>query len=603
MQTLVFPFFVVAGVWLPGWLAGRWLRLPISLGGAVLGSAALLVNTVLVIDGLGLPLTLLNVGGALGLFSTLCAWLSSRRPKAQPLGPWSGRLAPDAFWWAAGVGLLAIAIRAVVDPLSGFDTDFRWDFLARQMMRTASLAYYPAVTTENFLNYAWCDGIPPLVSSLYFWSYLSLGHVARWATTPVVLLVAFLLFRAIGELAGQGAKSRAGAVAAGSALLLWGVAMGQETGLTALSLCLMFVCLDRHRLTGETGWLIWAGVAAGTGALAREYGLAYPALGALALFWHRAGARALRPFLAAAIAVAGPWYLRNWLKTGNPLWPHELGGLLPGNPVQAEYYRGIVEVQAQLASLGINTTGLPALAVLAAVPLGLGLVGGLAQWRLQAPRLFAIAAIAALWYWSIAKTSGGPHYALRVLTPAVALAAAMGGGAVSLFAGSRARWLAAGLLGALALDAGIRSLYLPQNPPVRWWREPVLAWRELSRYIALNREDPQWAEIARAADGKLILSSDPSHHAILTHLGAPTLPLYAPGVGFLFEPAADFPACLARLRQEGFRFVILSRDDVVVNRMLAPYPFFQALSATSPSLTRSTYFVHDLYPTRAKAPP
>lgn len=597
LRLVAFPLLLIGGFWLPGWLLGRLLRLPTSFGGAVLASAALLMNLILLLDAGGVRLGLGGIGVCLGSLCAIAAWHVWRRaPSVVPasIAIARPRFDPSPYWIPVGLAFLAIMARAILDPLSGFDTGFRWDFLAQQAFRTGSLAYYPATSSSDFLNYAWCDGIAPLVSSLYLWSYLSLGQITPWATAPVVILVAAVLFQAIGELAGDAAKMSARALAASSALLLWGITMGQETGLTAVTLCLMFAGLERYRETRTSGWLIWAGIAAGTGALAREYGVVYPALGLVVLRWYRLPGSAMRSFLVTASVVAGPWYLRNAIKTGNPLWPHELAGLFPGNPVQAAYYRAVGELQAQITGLNALSGAAPLLLVTAALPLALGLYVGVRDWRRQIPLLVAVVVVVGLWIWSVGQTSGGLNYSLRVLTPVVALAAAIGGRLGAFGRPSRLRWLLAGLLGVAALDAGWRSLHLPWNTHVRWWSEPPLAWRNFSRSTAQFAADPQWAEIARAASGRISLVFHPFDHGVLNRLGSPALPLFTPEYRFLFAPEADFGDCIRQLRQSGVRFIILASADPFQDRMLAPHPFFRVLATRSPGLVNQNYRLYDV---------
>ena len=597
LRLIAFPLLLIGGLWLPGWLLGRLLRLPHAFGGAVLASASLLMNLILLLDAGGFRLGLREIGVGLGSFCALAAWCVWRRApsgSSASVTEVQPRFNLSPYWIPVGFALLAITARAVLDPLSGFDAGFRWDFLAQQMFRTGSLAYYPATTTSDFLNYAWCDGIAPLVSSLYLWSYLSLGQIVRWATAPVVILVAAVLFHSIGELAGDTEKGGARALAASSALLLWGVTMGQETGLTALTLCLMFSCLDRYQATQTGGWLIWAGIAAGTGALAREYGVVYPALGLFALLWHRAPRSAMRSFLITASLVAGPWYLRNEIKTGNPLWPHELAGLFPGNPVQSAYYRAVGELQGQITGLHALSRAAPILLVTAVLPLMLGLYVGAKDWRRQTPLLVAIIAVVAIWIWSVGQTSGGLNYSLRVLTPVVALTAALGGRLCLSSGSSRLRWLIPGLLGLAALDAGFRSLHLPWNTHVRWWREPPLAWRNFSISTAQFAADPQWSEIARVAGGQISLVFHPFDHGVLNQLGSPALPLFTPEFGFLFAPTADFADSVRQLRQKGVRFIILASGDPFQDRMLTPHPFFRVLATKPTGLVNQNYRLYDL---------
>lgn len=601
VSWLLFAPLLAAGLFVPGWLLGRACRTPAGFIGAFLGSAALLLNLVLVLDALRLALTVVNLTFGLGLICAVLALLASRLPPSSP----APSPAPAPFRWQrhhwfflpAALGLGALTLRATLDPLSGFDTLFRWDFLAQQMLREGSLHFYPPVTSDDFLRYGWPDGIAPLVSTLYLWSYLSAGHIAPWLTAPIVLAQAVLLFVAVWQLTARHdrlAATVAVAVLATSSVLLWGVAMGQETGLTALSLVAMFLFLERHRTDPSARWLLWAGVAAGTGALAREYGLAYLGLGLVTLAWWRVAPRRWLEFVLAAALVALPWYLRNWVKTGHPLYSHSLGGLFPVNPVLAEYNQ-LLAAQFSPGAPDSTWLRLAALAFgLGGPPLALGLLGGLTHWRARAPWLMALLAIAALWLWSIAQTSAGPGYAVRLLTPAVALGAVLGALWLTRLAASRVGWLLLALLTALSLDAALRSLYLPVEAEVNWWTRDAQAWREFDRDGARWRAHANWAAIAQAADGHGILAPDPTTHALFAQLGAKPVPLFSPAVRFLFAPDADYASCLARLRTGRMRFILLTRHSDLNDLQAARHPFFRALRASAPTATFSHYFIYDL---------
>jgi Dolichyl-phosphate-mannose-protein mannosyltransferase len=601
---LLFLPLLAGGLLVPGWLLGRALRTPAGAVGALLGSAALLMNLILALDALDVPLTGAHIAAGLAVLCALLGIVTGCRPSANPVAP---RLTARNFRWQrhhwfllpAALGLGAIALQASLEPLSGFDTAFRWDFLARQMLRQGNLHFYPPIRADDFLLYGWCDGIAPLVSSLYFWAYLSLGQVAAWATTPIVIGQALLLFWAVYQLAARRANAAAGCAAAAilatSGVLLWGVAMGQETGLTALSLIAMFLFIERHRDDPSAHWLVWAGVAAGTGALAREYGLAFAALGGLALAWQRVPRRGWLEFALTVAVVALPWFARNWLKTGNPLYSYALGGLFPANPVSAEYYR----IVGQVHGLGADASPLSGLAILlgslAGIPLALGCAGAVALRRQSGPWLVAIACVVALWLWSVGQTSGGYAYSLRVLTPALALGAVLGGALLGRWAAARRGGILCGLLTVLAIDAGARSLYLPIDPLVAWWRPSTPSWRDFGRNAARWSANPNWAALADAADGRKIFVSDPFFHALLVARGAKPVPLFSPAVRFLFEPDTNFSTCLARLRDQQMRFVMVARHNDVNDRQLALHPFFQRLQSARPVVTASLYFVYDLY--------
>ncbi len=602
----LFPFLLAIGLLAPGWLLGRCLGTKRDPVAAFLGSAALLFNLILMLDALNVALTVSHVAGGLAVICAILAVATKFRKRVA--GPADGGIRPPWHWqgyhWLllpAGLGLAAIAIRASLDPLSGFDNFFRWDFLARQMLNQGNLHFYPAMTGADFQHYDWCDGIAPLVSSLYFWTYLSLGKAVEWATAPVVIGQALLLFLTIYHLAAHRGGRSAGCASltllATSPLLLWAVAMGQEIGLTTLSLTAMFLFIERHRENPESRWMIWAGIAAGTGALAREYGLVFILLGGLTLIGGKTSRRGWLEFIFTAALVAFPWYLRNWLKTGNPLYSHGLGGLFPSNPVQDEY----AQIVKNLMGLG-TVAARPALlitlvCILAGAPLILGIADMLNPRRRQVPWLVAIVAMIALWLWSINETSGGAIYSLRVLTPAIALGAAAGGSLLARSLKSKMRWLPAVLLIPLIVDAAQRSLFMPFDHAVLWWNRPMLAWESYRDNSAQWNHHPCWANIANAANSFSVLVSDPYSFTLLTRLGARPISLNSPCIRFIFEPSAQLAPTMDRLRKRKIRFILLSNEPAVRSQILQ-HPFLKTLSESPPIMPTPMFSLYDLYSDR-----
>ncbi len=612
----LFPVLWPVGLLAPGWLLGRALRTPAGPAGALLGSAVILMNLTLVLDACDLPLDLAHFAVGLALICAVLAGLARLRPALNQNHAVAAASATEPVRWTqahwllvpAGIGLVAIGWRAGVEPLAGSDAFFRWDFLAREMVRTGSLHFYPAVTPADFLHYSWCDGIAPLISTLYFWSYCSLGHVAEWATAPIIVAQAALLFWLVGHLAARHGGVNAGlaaiAVLALNAWLLWAIAMGQETGFTALGLVGMFYFLDRARTDPAARWPIWAGVAAGAGALAREYGLAFILLGFLTMAWQRTPRRGWIEFSIAAGAVALPWYLRDWVRTGNPLWSQSLGGLFPTNAVSAEYFRVVGEINDPLVHPFIFGVAAKLLA-LAFIPIALGTAGVIGGRREQVPWLAGIGVVAALWLWSIGQTSGGCAYSLRVLTPAFALGAVFAGCWLARrVARTATRMLGLAVLGtALAAEAAGRSFFLPFFPAVAWWNQPNGTWHYPAELAAEGHGSPNWQAIADSAEGRKILVSDPSCHAVLVERGAKPVPFFSPEVEFLFGLDLDFSACVARLRTLGFRFVLMTRHNDFNDRQTLRHAFFRDLLATTPAATTGSYFVYDLYPAAPRAAP
>lgn len=596
LSLVMFGILGGGGLLLPGYLLGRIVPSRAPILGAFLGSAVTLFALVLGLDAFHVPLGRPAVScGLIVISATL--FLVSRKfsPSAPPVaGP------PPAAWFPSGAGWLwvvaalfgatAIGVRAVIDPLSGWDNAFRWDFLARQMLRLGTLAFYPPVTAEDFTRYGWCDGIPPLVPVLNFWSYLAAGNASAVVTVPRVLLETGLLFYTVARLArglwGAAAGWPAAAALATSALALWGVAMGQETGLTALTLAAMFLFLDEHRRGGGHGTLFWAGLAAGAGALSRDYALAWPLIGLGVLAWQRPGWTGVRIFSATAAVIAAPWYLRNWLHTGNPLYAHSLAGIFPANPVHADLMAAVAEHFDLRHHLELMPFAAEFLAVIVGAVGILGFWGILQAPRASAPLLGGIIAVILLWLWSVSQTAGGWVYSSRVLTPALALAAAAGAGPLVRLGPRAARWAGIVVL-LLAADAAFRSFYLPDNPLVAPSSYASDHWRDLDRTTAQQARRPLWDIVAREAGARSIIVDDPGYHALLVSRHARPIPLVSPEISFLFDDSVPFPAALEKLRQQQVRFVILTRYGQVRDFIDSRPGFLRELHRTHPAMFTS----------------
>lgn len=138
-------------------------------------------------------------------------------------------------WWPLYLLFWGIVLfRAVEQPLSGPDVDFRWSWLARQMLQTGTLDFYPPHRAADFAADFWPESIPPGIAGLYAWAYACAGEFTAMWTAPVVLLQ----FWALHELLWRLGHTIGGATIAGAAcpLLNWSLFIGQETGLTTVAL-------------------------------------------------------------------------------------------------------------------------------------------------------------------------------------------------------------------------------------------------------------------------------------------------------------------------------------------------------------------------------
>jgi hypothetical protein len=606
---------LLAGLLLPGAALMGALRLPRTLATCFAGSAFALYVTVLALQltGLGIaPLTLCAgllsvslaaaVAGRLGVERRVPTRLEDiakgnegpPRPDQQPgdrlLHPGgtereeSGRrFAPFtamggwtplyALFWAA------VILRAWAEPLAGPDVEFRWGFLAEQMLRVGSLDFYPPRSAADFAAYFWVESIPPGVAALHAWAYACAGGpVAAWAIPGVLLQLAALhelLWHAARRIGGMAAARFAVLAAAACPLLVWSFLIGQETGFTALALTGILFSAGRWIDTRHPSWAALAAGFAVLGASAREYGLVFPGLGALALLGAGANRRAWLAYAGIAL-LALVWPARVWILTGNPVYSLSVGGLFP---VNARFIDWISHDAAAFAT--VLKTGSGWLEVgrylLLFAPLAVGgwlvLVPALGRrvqgaWVAQA----GIAAILGLWLISVPYTNGGLFYSLRVTSPALAagaLAAGIGIASFARFSPGRAR-VAGAVIAGLVIVLLPATLALPRNP----WRESWRTWSAVSppAPAATGRADPTVALVLdtlrsvsppAAPTGEpiavTVLADSPGFQRRFQPTGLPVVPLWSPQADWLFDLTLPPAEAVRRWRESGIKYLVLTK--------------------------------------------
>lgn len=581
---------------LPGWvLARRLAATPVTLS-AFLASAAMLFNVALLLHVIGWPLHAGTIAPALAGLAAFC-WLIPQQSPARTPAP-ASMARWDLLWLVApALALLSIIARAAIDPLSGYDNLFRWDYLARLIRFRESFAGYPPVSAADFELYAWCDGIPPLVPLLNFWIYAITGSVAPSLTVARVVGEALLLRGVVyryGELLWD---RRGGLIAAAalstSALAVWGVAMGQETGLTAIALVAMLYFLELHFRDRSLRPVFWAAIAAAVGALARDYTTVFPLLGLLVLVGRRAELRAIALFTLTTAALAAPWYLRNWTITGNPLYPHTLGGIFPGNAVHDEYMRYVAEYWTPFGG-PLNPSWIPlVLAALAGALIVGGSIGIARASRLRWPGLLSIAVVVVLWAVSLPQTAGGWIYASRVLLPALGVLAAFSGWCAS--AGRHVRVLVLVGVTLASVDAARRAWFLPADAFASPWSLSFDSWRTSRAGVNRIIGAGIWSSLVQKAQGAGIVVDHPAYHAVLTVQGATAVPLFSPALRPAFNDDVAFDAVLTQLREANIRFLALSRGSPMTERLLSAHPFWDTLrDRYQPIVKVGVLWVYDL---------
>lgn len=568
---------------LPGWSLARLLPTSTPLLIAFLASSVILFELVLGINGLGLPLHTGTVSLGLAAVTAALVWRKPVGGGGSPsFVPTSvvPELKKNPWLWLipAVLALTSISVRAWIDPLSGYDNGTRWDYLARLFLAHQSLSGYPPISTTDFEFYSWCDGIPPLVPLLNFWIYAVTGSVAPALTALRVigeaLLLGHIVYRFSQLLWGKGAGWPAVAALSSSALAIWSVAMGQETGLTALSLVSMLYFLELHARDPAKVLIFWAAIAAAMGAVTREYGLSFPLLGLAVLIVRKQQRGQVFLFGAVSIGLAAPWYLRNWVMTGNPLYPQTLGGLLPGNAVHDEVMRNVAH--AWRLRWGWPTMAFfgKLLLVLAGPLLALGLFNGIRGVSSKRTIWVGILLTISLWLWSVPQTAGGWGYSVRVLSPALALCAVFAGG-ISTFSPRIQRLIAVGLI-LTSADAARRSWGLPILPYISALSGSFSGWRDIRHDTMMITSNPVWDSLVRSAEGRGIVVDHTADHALITMRGGRAIPLFSPILAPTFQRNVHFEEEVARLRSAGVRFITFSQQ----NPLSAPnhgHPFWSEL--------------------------
>jgi Dolichyl-phosphate-mannose-protein mannosyltransferase len=306
----------------------------------------------------------------------------------------------------------------------------------------------------------------------------------------LALVAAAAVAGAAERLAGRMVALLAATVFFAQPMMLWeATSTFIESGL-ACALALAGWNLLRFARHGEGAALVVAGVFAGGAAGMKYLGLiavfALAVTAALALRRQVTGARVLA-FAAPALLVALPWYVKNAILTGNPVYPHVFGGLNPSaaaelDATMAQFGHGrsladLLLLPVRLLADGQAFDGGEFLSplVVAFAPLAL-LVPG--RWRVRVAAAAGIAVYVLVWFLATQQARF-----LVPLLPALALLAALG---ILALAHRRrlGRVVAAGVTAAALLAGlGISVVYAAQFAPVAAGRESEEEF--LSRKVSL----------------------------------------------------------------------------------------------------------------------
>lgn len=569
------------GFFLPGYVvcraAGRIERLCL----AVLLSQLLLFHTVFVDVLLGGPISFFGVLAQIGGV-TLALTLAGRYlvpaapPAAEPFTPMETNRSDRLLLYGALAVAALLGLRCAIQPLSGYDAPIRWDLLAGQLLSEHSLDFYPPTTSADFRHYGFVDGLPPLVSIGYWWLYAAVGQHAP-AVTSLSVLIQFaclcaLTFMTTRRMGFEKAAGLSVVVLCSSPLLLRSVGMGQETGWTAVSLAALvyFLLPGGNRSTWACGML--AGLAAAVGMLSREYCWAFLPCGWLLLWLNRHSPRAFAAFTAIACLVTAPWYIRTFLRTGNPFYSLNVGDLFPVNTV---FVAAILQNKG-VRGLGIADWSAIGGYVLRAAPfqviLGIAgaVIGGRRMWSLLGPSLLVIS----LWLISVSYASGGVTYAARMLTPAVVLLSVSAAQLISrLRAAAHLRLAISATLAVGVLWGATNAATIPLEPQRMSPREWLHFVTRRVEFEYVESRLPR--ELGRVLPkGARVLTDNPYAHAALLGSGIDAVLVWSPDVSFLFDARIGALDARRMLAESGIRWVLFY-PAVPSSAFLRRQPFYR----------------------------
>ena len=578
---------LIAGLIAPGSMVLRALRLPWSLAGAFLISSATLYLAILFFACTGITISIVTLAAALGVVTLAGRFVPTRYYPTPETTSSSAFISCMGRWLPLYLVFWAIVFyRLACQPLTGPDVYFRWSYLAEQMLRFGSLDFYPPRSGEDFLKYFWAESIPPGVASLYTWAYGCGGNKFALWTSPVVALQLISLHELIWRLAhrwgGEIVARRAVLLAAACPLLTWSMLIGQETGMTALSVTGMVWCLQNAGERGGWRWTILAAISAIVAASTREYGPAFAIVGILPFLFMRTLRSHALLFSAVSLPLVLAWPLRVWLLTGNPFFSLDVAGLFPTNPVFVQWTEMFHHPVANTFSSLESWRSLARYLTLWALPSLLGLIAVvfLVARGLKESRLIAVfvATACMLWALSVPHTAGGLFYSLRVLSPAFALLVVTASYSLTLLQRNAiARQIVVVGVAIVLLEALPKTLVLPENP----YRIGIKDWSHAGDGSQFKAAEPQIMTMIKLLPSfakRKLLTDVAGLPRSLPALGIDAVPLWSPDVAWLFDSALS-PRRRAQLwQQSGFVYIGIAKNsptaDFLNQHTGWPSPYF-----------------------------
>lgn len=584
---LKFTSSVLLGFFIPGFFVSLILKCRRPWLSSFIISSVILFNVIFYTGVSGVRIDFASISCILTLISSaLAVWagMSGKLHDLKGTFKFDGTYRQLFLIIPAALLFLLLAARSFCQPMISPDSVFRWNYLAIKIYETGGFGFYPPMSPEDFKFYFYVDGMPPLVQFSYYWLYASFGSTSEIRLSVILIMLQYvsIVLLCYHSAAHIFQSSKAGTysvlVLLSSSIFFFSLFLGQETGLTALSMAATIYFLSGADGEESVSTSVLAGFSTALGALSREYGIAFIAVGLLICVWRNKTGKNIMVYLISSIMLCASWYVFLFLRTGNPFYSLSVGTLFPVNEVIDGIHRTYVLYFGMGAhtlpkikfifNLLLTLSPLPFLLLPALFMLPLRKIGYL---------LAASLIVALIWLNSIGYTCGGIFYSSRTLTPLlVALSIASGGLILRFSIGKRSSVLC----GSAAVLFLIWGAYQDLCTPVKTSMVP-------SRFIgkcAFGKPGKpglvNYAAVRELPENAKILSDSALHHGAL--MSSPEknrkmidfIPAWSPEVSFLFITGDSLEKKLSELRKNGIEYVLYSKNSYN-NAYLEKYRFFR----------------------------
>jgi hypothetical protein len=367
-----------------------------------------------------------------------------------------------------------------------------------------------------------------------------------------------------------------------SSLLVTGFAMGQETGFTAVSVVGQIFCAWSAVQKPSKAAVVSVALFASLGALSRDYGPALALTGFLILAWQPATRRYLLLFVVSVVMLSAPWYLRNLVLTGNPLYPHALLGVFQGNQIfagiQNSYHRIFAfnqyDVWQWMSHFGLLLFGAP-LVIIGCLPFGV------IRWQKSGPLIIMALIITVLWLCSMGETAGGVAYSMRVMTPVFAVLSLLTGiNGAHLYCRFSGRIRSVVLIVSVLLSGYSVAVSLSHPFSPEYFSSAVTY-----KYSGFPEICPDTEELTQ----RLKMTNLPSTGVLTSNAYLATIlqretrfrpvMVWSPEVNFAFDRSLSALEVKRRLIEKNVRIVALERESIN-NYFLMKFAFFDSFFRT-----------------------